>query len=196
MTADLTDRNIAVPAGMDADTILASASDSVRDAAGCAISETTSVIELVLTESDWVDLPGGPVTDVASLSIDGTTITASTLVAGHWSAGWRRVGDSLLLCGVNFAIPATATVTYTHGYAVVPGDIVDLVCGIAAMAFSQDGEYGSGGRESLVRLGDYSESRKVPSGSESPSPVAIPDSVRERLRARFGTSVGVIGVRR
>lgn len=196
--ADLTDRNIAIPDGIDPDTILAAASDAIRDAAGCPISETTSTIALVITDcSAWIDLPAGPVTDIASLVIDGTTIVPSVLTNGSWSSGWRKVGDSLLLVNVrNIIVPAIATITYTHGLAVVPADIVDLVCGIAAMAFSQDGDYGAAGRERSVRLGDYSETRAVPDGADSPSPVAIPDSVRERLRARFGTSVAVVGVRR
>jgi hypothetical protein len=193
---DLADRNITVPDGVSADTVLAAASAAVRDAAGCAISETTSTVQLVLDSCDWIDIPAGPVSDVASLDIDGTLVAPSVLTNGAWSTGWRKVGDSLLLTGVRFTMPATATVTYTHGYAVVPDDIIDLVCGIASITFAQDGTYGSGSRESSVRLGDYSETQKVPTGSESPSPVAIPDTVRERLRARFGTSVGVVGVRR
>lgn len=195
-TADLTARNISVPSGMDANTILAAASDAVRDAAGCPISQTTSTVDLVLMDDwTWLDLPGGPVTSVASLSIDGTDIARSTLTSGVWSTGWRKVGDSLLLDVCDLTLPATATVTYTHGYAAIPGDIVDLVCGLAAMAFRQDGDYGAAGREQSVRLGDYAESERVPSGSDSPSPLAIPDGVRNRLRTRFGTAVVVVGVR-
>lgn len=194
---DLTARNITVPSGMDAATILASASESVRDAAGCPILSTTSTVSLVIDDCSWIDLPGGPVTDVASVSIDGVSVSQSVLTDTNWSVGWRRLGDALLLTGVNVAaLPATATITYTHGYGTVPADIVDLVCGVAAMAFRQDGDYGAAGRESSVRLGEYAESEKVPTGAESPSPVAIPDVVRNRLRARFGTSVAVVGVRR
>ena len=194
--SDLAARNIAVPSGMDAAVILASATDAVRDAAGCPISTATSTVELTVTEWEWIDLPGGPVSSVSSVSIDGSVIAGSTLANGVWSDGWRKVGDGLLLNCVRFAVPATATITYTHGYATVPADIVDLVCGVAAMAFRQDGDYGAAGRESSVRLGEYSESEKVPTGAESPSPVTIPDSVRDRLRARFGTSVAVVGIRR
>lgn len=195
--AALTARNITVPSGMDAATILASASESVRDAAGCPILSTTSTVSLVIDDCSWIDLPGGPVTDVTSVSIDGVAVSQSVLTDTNWSVGWRRLGDALLLTGVTVAaLPATATITYTHGYATVPADIVDLVCGVAAMAFRQDGDYGAAGRESSVRLGEYAESEKVPAGAESPSPVAIPDVVRNRLRARFGTSVAVVGVRR
>lgn len=194
---DLAARNITVPAGFNALEVLASATDAVRDAAGCPISVTTSTVELVIDDREEIDLPGGPVSAVASLSIDGNPIAASTLVGGLWSAGWRKVGDTLILTGVSAALPAVATVIFTHGYAVVPKDIVDLTCGLAAMAFRQDGDYGAAGLETSVRLGDYSESEKQPSGgSASPSPVAIPDAVRMRLRNRFGTTASVIGIRR
>lgn len=181
---------------MDAATILASATDAVREAAGCPITETTSTVELVIEDCEWIDLPGGPVSAVTSVSIDGTAVAQSVLTNGVWSDGWRRLGDALLLKGVTLCLPATATIVYTHGYAAAPADIVDLVCGLAAMAFRQDGDYGAAGRESSVRLGEYAESEKVPAGAESPSPIAIPDAVRNRLRARFGTSVAVVGVRR
>lgn len=188
---DLTARNITVPSGMNADTLLASASAEVRDAAGCAISQLTSTIELVL--DDWtceIELPAPPVTAVSALSIDGAVISQSTLTSGVWSAGWRRVGDSILLNRVDYCPPATATVTYTHGLPNVPEDIVDLVCGMVSIAAAADGDYGSAGRLKSVRLGDYSEATDTPPGTESPSPFTLPDRTREQLRARFGNSVG------
>jgi len=194
-TADLAARNITIPSGMNADALLSSATDAVRDAAGCPISETTSAVGLVVDDHAWIGLPGGPVTAVASLSIDGAVIPESVQVNGTWSTGWRKVGDALLLNCVSLTLPATAAVTYTHGYATVPNDVVDLVCGLVAMAFQQDGDYAGAGRESSIRLGDYSESGKVPAGAESPSPIAIPDSVRQRLRDRFGTLTAVIQAR-
>lgn len=197
--ADVTDlgaRNIDVPSGMDPAAILESASDAVRDAAGCPIALTTSSVELVLTDDCLLELPGGPVSSIASLSINGTVIEQSTLTSGCWSNGWRKVGTALYLTRVRAALPAVATVTYTHGYAVIPADIVDLTCGLASMAFRQDGDYSAAGRETSVKLGDYAESGKVPMGAESPSPLAIPDSVRNRLRDRFGTTATVIAIRR
>jgi hypothetical protein len=193
---DLTARNIVTPSGMDATTALAAATDAVRDAAGCPITQATSTIQLVISDPCWIDLPAGPTASVATVIIDGTTIAASVLTSGTWSPGWRLVGESILLTDITWAPYATATITYTHGYATVPADIVDLVCGLVAIAFRQDGDYGGAGRDSSVRLGEYSETQKPAAGSESPSPVTIPDSVRNRLRARFGTSVAVVGVRR
>lgn len=195
--ADLTARNITVPAGLDANTLIASASDAVRDAAGCAITRATSTVDLVSFDRCELDLPAGPVTSVASVSIEGNTIAQSVLTNGVYSDGWRLVGDQLLFSRVWFVAPATVTVTYTHGLATVPADIVDLVCGMVSIAANAgaDGDYGANGLLKSTRLGDFSETYQRPAGADSPSPIALPDSVRERLRARFGTNVAVVRFR-
>lgn len=193
-TADLTARNITLPAGVDANVILDSASASVRDAAGCPISEATSTVDLVADDWCQLDLPGVPVQSVASVTIEGTTLDQSTLTNGCYSTGWRLVGNRLLFTRIYFTAPAVATVTYTHGFQSVPADIVDLVCGIASIAgaASADGDYGQSGLLKSVRLGEFAETYARPAGADSPSPVQVPDAVRQRLRARFGTSVASI----
>jgi hypothetical protein len=187
--SDLIARNIAIPSGMDATVALASATDSVRDAAGCPIIQTTSTVDLVATDPCWLDLPAGPVTAVASLTVDGTPLT-----------GWKKVGDAVRIPAgawpLGTCFPAEVTAVYTHGLPIVPADIVDLVCQVTAIVFNQDGDPGDGGKLTSVRLGNYSETTTIPAGTESPSPVALPDTVRNALRARFGTSVVAIGMRR
>lgn len=192
-TGDLSARNIAVPSSMSADTLLAAASATVREAAGCPISMATSTVPLVADDNCVLDLPGVPVTAVASVLIEGVAADASTLVNGCWSAGWRLSGNRILFKQQRFETPATVTVTYTHGFTVVPEDIVDLVCALTAMAAS-GGDYGTVGRLDSYRIGDYSEKFVHPAGTESPSPLAIPDSVRNGLRARFGTSAVMVSV--
>jgi hypothetical protein len=193
--ADLEERGITVPDGMFAPAVLASASAAVRDAAGCPILQTTSTVALVTDDHCSLDLPGVPVTAVASVAVEGVTVAASTLVNGCWSAGWRLSGNQILFRGQSFDTPATVTVTYTHGLAVVPADIVDLVCGVAAIAFSQSGDYGNAGRLQSVRLGDFAESYNPAAGAGSPAPTAIPRTVRDALRARFGTSAATVRMR-
>jgi hypothetical protein len=193
--ADLDDRNITVPDGMFAPAILASASTAVRDAAGCPISQTTSTVTLIADDRCGIDLPGVPVTAVASVAVEGVTVAASTLTNGCWSAGWRLSGDRLLFRDVRMVEPATITVTYTHGLAVVPADIVDLVCGMVSIAAAAGADYGLGSRSKSIRLGDYAETTETPAGTESPSPMALPERTRERLRARFGGSAVLIRTR-
>lgn len=184
---DLGNRNIALPIGIDPDTALASASDAVREAAGCPIIEATSTVTLVADGPRWLTLPAGPVSSVASVVIAATEVT-----------GWTKVGDAVRLADGSWpagtCFPAEVTVTYTHGLPTVPADIVDLVCQMTAIIGAQNGDPGSGGKTASVRLGDFAETYAIPAGTESPSPVALPDSVRKALRARFGTSVAMVRV--
>lgn len=182
--ADLSARNITVPDGVDVSTLLDAASAAVRDAAGCAISNATSTVTLVVTDRYEIRLPAGPVQSVASVTVDGEAVT-----------GWQKIGDDLFMpYGWTDCLPVEVTVTYTHGLTVIPKDIVDLVCGMVAMA-ADDG-YGSAGYRQSTRLGEFSESFSRPAGALSPSPLALPDGVRDRLRARFGTGVAVLRVAR
>lgn len=187
-TTDLTLRNIILPGNMDATTALASATDAVREAAGCPISQTTSTVTLVVTEQDWLDLPAGPVSAVASIMCGVTALT------------FTKVGDSVRIDPQSWPtgteLPVEVVVTYTHGLPIVPADVVDLVCQIVAIAAGQDGDPGAGGKLTGVRLGSYSETYSIPAGTESPSPYALPETVKNSLRARFGTASAVVQVRR
>lgn len=81
-------------------------------------------------------LPNGPVTAVSTVTVDGTEVTFT------WTTG-RRVYD---IDGI------AATVTYSHGYAEVPDEIVAVVCQIAGRAYGVL-PTDAGADESL---GDYS----------------------------------------
>ena len=184
--SDLDSRNITIPDDMDSEVLLAAAADAVRDAAGCAITQETSTVTLIVDEPSFIQLPAGPVGSVASVTVNSILIT-----------GWRKVGDTIYMPNDCWAqcFPVEVVITYTHGLPNVPADIVDLVCGMVSIAASQDGSYGQAGRTSEIKLGDYMERGTNPPGTESPSPFALPESVRDRLRARFGTSVAVVKVR-
>lgn len=183
---DLDDRNITVPDGMDAIALLNSASSAVREAAGVPISETTSTVDLVVEDWCGFDLPGGPVTSVASIDV------ASVPVVG-WEAFW---GTVTMPAAWTRTLPAVVTVTYTHGLPEVPADIVDLVCGMVSIAAAQSGSYGAAARSNSIHLGEYSETFNHPAGTDSPSPMDLPQGKRDELRARFGNSIATVGLRR
>lgn len=179
---DLAARNITVPDAVDPDTVLASATDAVRDAAGCPISQTTSTVTLVVYDALVIDLPAGPVQSVASVVVGGVPVT-----------GWAKIGDTVAMpYRWTTVLPVEVDVTYTHGLPIVPKDIVDLVCSVAAMGMPGGDSYGAASRLGQFRLGDFSETYVHPAGTESPSPVAIPDAVRCALRARFNTGTTVV----
>lgn len=183
---DLADRNITVPAGVSAAAILEASSSAVRDAAGCPISQATSTVTLVVDDPCEIGLPAGPVSAVTSVTVAGMAVT-----------GWSKVGDTLYMPpGWTSALPVEVSVVYTHGLPIVPADIVDLVCAMAAMAFKDagSGDYGSAALVARVQLGDFAESYVRPAGQESPSRLALPRSVRDVLRARFGAGAATIRV--
>lgn len=190
-TDDLTARRIAYPDGPQAGTFLGVASAAVRDAAGTAISATTSTLELWGNGGPWLRLPGPPVTAVASVVLDGRTLSegADYVRADEYlfrPRGWPSPG-----CG-----RAAATVTYTHGLPEVPADIVDLVCrmtaaALVAAAAEDDGSGLAVTRISSERLGDYSVTYRADTGMTE---MELAERTAERLRARFGGGAYQVGV--
>ncbi|MFJ9558054.1 hypothetical protein ACIRPH_29975 [Nocardiopsis sp. NPDC101807] len=166
------------------ETFLASASAAVRDAAGCAISETTSTISLPGDGEPWLSLPAPPVTAVDEVLVDAQAVTDWRLVGGWlWRpSGWQPT------------VPCEVTVTYTHGLPEVPADLVDLVCRIAAaiLVASRSSEDGTGiaaGDIRSERIGDYSVTYGDDGGITE---LELPDHLRRRLAARFGGGIGLV----
>ncbi|MFE5544565.1 hypothetical protein ACFQ71_12185 [Streptomyces sp. NPDC056534] len=180
--ADLEARGLAVEPAEETivDTYLDVASTAVREAAGTPISQATSTVTVEGEPGQWLTLPGQPVTAVTAVLLDGVPVTDWRLVSGRlWRAGSWTSG-----CG-----PSLVDVTQTHGLAVVPADIVDLVCRMTAGALkAQRAEAdGSGLAADKVitseRLGDYA----VTYASDGRiTEMDLPQYWRERLEARFG----------
>lgn len=182
--ADLSVRGVDTSNATLVEAMLEAASAAVRDAAGSPISEATSAVMVEAPAGQSLALPAQPVTAVASVSIDGEAVTDWRLISGTlWRrGGWRRGCD-----------PALVDVTFTHGYAVVPADIVQLVCdfAIAAMHSSEDGARAGVAYESIddYRVG-YGQ------GADSTaSVIEVPSRTRAMLRQRFGGGAHVVGSR-
>jgi hypothetical protein len=160
------------------------ASAAVREAAGTAISRTTSTVTLEGTRGQWLTLPSPPIASVASVKIDGDTVT-----------DWRLRSERLWrAAGWTGCEPSEVEVTQTHGLVDVPADIVDLVCRMAASAIvaSRDDSGAAMATNKEVtseRLGDWS----VTYGADGRiTDMDLPQYWRERLAARFGNSVTVL----
>lgn len=185
-TADLEARGVTVDAS-EADAVAALldvASTVVRDAAGSPISQTTSTIVLEGTPTQRLHLPGQPVQSVASVAIDGQEVEDWRLASG---ALFRAAGWGSTLC------PSSVEVTYTHGLAEVPADIVDIVCrlvGQALVSFRESPEAALSARPVIQeRIGDYSVTYSY---SPDFSPMELPKYLRARLAARFGNAAGTV----
>lgn len=185
--ADLEARGFTVEASETslAGIYLGIASAAVREAAGVPISRTTSTITLEGPRGQWLRLPGLPIVSVASVSIDGVTVTDWLLRSERL---WRA-------CGWTGCEPSEVQVTQTHGLLDVPEDIVDLVCRMAASGIvavrSADGGTALAGSKEITseRLGDWS----VTYGADGRiTEMDLPQYWRERLQARFGGGIDML----
>jgi hypothetical protein len=177
--ADLQARGVAVDVTEQAvaTTYLDTASALVREAAGTPISEATSTVTVVGGLGPWLRLPGAPVGAVSAVLVDGVAVTDYRLANDrlYRADGWQQD------CG-----PSLVTVTYTHGLATVPADIVDLVCRLAVQALLSYREGDPIGRAATsVRIGDYA----VTYADTETGTMALSETQRKRLAARFGGSI-------
>lgn len=158
------------------------ASAAVREAAGTAITRTTSTLTLEGVPGQRLTLPGPPIVSVDTVTVDGRTVTDWRLRSERL---WRAAGWSGLE-------PSEVEVTYTHGLLSVPDDIVDLVCRAVAAALmayrSEDGGTGLAADKEVTseRLGDWSVTYAA---DGRVTEMELTQAWRDRLAARFGNSV-------
>jgi hypothetical protein len=119
------------------DALLRDASAAVRRYTGQDITEATSTTS-VRVRGGWLRLPQRPVTAV-------TTVESATgdSVVFDWGGGeevWvgaTTTWDPATLIWPS-RLPTRVSVTYTHGYAEIPDDIVAVVCAVALRAVGVD----------------------------------------------------------
>lgn len=184
VAADLQTRGIDVSDTARVAAALAAASEAVRDAAGCPISEVTATISLPAPAPCdlWLELPG-PVSAVVSVEVAGEAVTSfvrqgsSLWLSGGWRGSWE---------------PVNVDVELTFGLAEVPADIVALVCDLAHASLLQTEPTSAG--TSSISIDDYSET--FTTGDDAVASVfEIPPRTRAWLRQRFGSSAVITDVR-
>lgn len=185
VTADLTARGVDTSATALVNTMMAVASSVIRGAAGSPILEADSTVVLWAVDAgQWLDLPGRPVTAVASVDVDGVALAADDfkLVDGRlW--GWSAWSDGI--------VPVMVEVELTHGLAAVPAHIKQLACDlvIAGMNAATQGANPVG--VVAERIDDYSVT--YAQGAEAvASAVELPKRTRLALRKQFGGGAGVM----
>lgn len=159
------------------------ASTLVRGAAGSPISETTTTVTLEGEPGPRLRLPGQPIRSVSAVLVDGQAVTDWRLHSGALvrAAGWAGCE------------PSDVAVSYVHGLAEVPADIVDMVCRMVGQELLS---FRSGEGVSRVlkteRIGDYSAGYDTDLETGT---LALTQFQRDRLAARFGGGAAAVRVR-
>lgn len=180
-SADLLVRGFAGDSPEREEVALRVASAAVRDAANAVIGEVTSTLTLNALHDTFLPLPG-PVTGITSVTVNGVAVTA-----------YEVEPDGLTLnCGWG---AGAIEVTFTHGLATVPDDVVDLTCTLAK-SWLDHTDQGGGSTAGLksVRLDDAAEGYTDEAAGQV-SPVFIPEITRHWLAARFGGGATVVHTR-
>jgi len=173
--------------------MLNAASYVIRDAAGSTISEETSTTKVLAPEGRWLTLPG-PVTEVTEVLMDGVAFTDWKFVGGMlWHPWGWNFGTFTYQRPLRFdlCVPVEVTVTYTHGYATVPADIVSLCADLAKLGMEDAArETPDPGVVSLeVTIDDYTERAQYAAAARTL--MELPEATRTWLAQRFGGGVYV-----
>ncbi|WP_157253207.1 hypothetical protein [Nonomuraea typhae] len=179
--ADAVRLGYTLPSGREME-FLARASARLRRDAGRPISSTTSTVRLRV-EGGKVMLPGGPVTAVS-------TVVRLPEDGGATLTGWRWDGMEHIHC-----IPlwcADVLVTYTHGLATIPDELLDLVCSVAVRLGQTEEAPGMEVGKRSESIDDYAVTYAV-EAIETASGLLPGES--QQLAAFLGSSPGAYVVR-
>lgn len=163
--------------------LLQMATAEVQAAAGqLLVLVSGDVADIMGTTESWLVLPQRPVTDVATVELDGEPVT-----------DWKRFGSRLFRSSGWSAYvhePSQVTVTYSHGYA--PDDpglelARSLALTLAAALFRNPDGLTAG-----VSVDDYRE-QMVQSTADSGAN-RLPKASRDLLRRTYGVRAGLVKV--
>lgn len=154
---------------------LSDASDEIRGAVGQAINAGTSTVTVRSTPGGYIRLPAAPATAVTSVLYDGEAVP------------WYRLVDSATLY-VPSDYARTLTVTYSHGWTTIPGELVKWTCVLAAasLAAAKSGNLGLAGGLSSIAVDDGRATWATNAGEQGEG-VSLPPRIAARLRATYGT---------
>lgn len=179
------------------DALLADASALVRAYTGQDFTTASSQTVTLRAQAGVIRLPQRPVTAVASVVAIGIDGTPDVPLVDWW---WDGL-DQIRLGEGNYVInlpevwwddedgyPGTFSVTYSHGYANVPADVVAVVCGMVLRTITAPTMAGGIVSETI---GPYSY--RLDSAGAGTS-VALGEMDRRAL-SRYRRSVGMVSVR-
>lgn len=152
------------------DALLADASALVRayTGQGFAVTENDEVVLPAI--GGQITLPGRPVLEVTRIEAIGGSAALPDFVVADWlfdGIDKVRVGDGACIINLPEAwwdedgYPGTFRVTYSHGYAVVPPDVLSVVCGMVTRVFANPSNLRS------ETVGSYSVTYSIPATGEA-----------------------------
>ena len=187
-----------------ADALLADASDIIREEVkrGDLNLETDETITMRGTSDESIELPSTPVISVSSVTLDGVPLTE-----GHdWYVDGNMivrlpVTRDVILDGISDEMAAfplgtagfgwpeqTLEITYTHGYAQIPGKVKTICLEMVTRVWVNPGSV------ARATIGDtatvYDNMRFSPSGMQ------VTDDERKALKRLFGSTVKSVTVGR
>lgn len=150
--------------------LLADASALVRSYTGQSFAETTDDVVVLRSMGGRINLPRRPVTAVTKVEVIGGSEALPDFTLADWlfdGIDTIRLGDGA--CVINLpevwwdddGYPGTYRVTYSHGYAEVPPDVVAVVCAMILRAYANPQNLRS------ETVGPYSVTYAVPATGES-----------------------------
>lgn len=115
------------------DALLARASRAVRVYTGQYIEQVTDDEVTVIPDPYGnLRLPQWPVTDVASVTVNGDEIDPTSYVWNRQGVIRQHTLNSFEINGTPIAWRTPVVVTYTHGYEEIPDDIIGVVADLVA----------------------------------------------------------------
>lgn len=156
------------------------ATAKVQEAAGQRLIDTTSTVVLSVDLGNfdpWLDLPQWPVRSVATVKVEGVTIT-DWLLRGQRI--WRLLG-----WWTGAAAPTQVTVTYSSGY-VTGAQGLELARDFT-LALAAAGYLNPGGTATSEQIDDYRVTYAQASDRMTVSP-----GMRDQLQAAYGAGAWVV----
>jgi hypothetical protein len=160
--------------------MLTIASGTVRAATGMgfsAVAGDTAVLMADSADGPWLTLPARPVTGVTAVEMGGVPLAVGTwTLYGHRlyrPGGWGSYGGVYVAnASTGWLSPSLVTVTYNHGYAVIPDDVKAATLAVAAELIANP--------QGLTAedIDDYRWRRDATAGSSTPAVTALETVVR------------------
>lgn len=186
-----------------ADSLLAIASDLIRDEVKCGqLTLLTETIQLRGTSDESIELPSTPVVSVASVTLDG-----EPLVEG---SDWYLDGNMIVRLPVSRAVildgladaqaafplgtasfgwpEQTLEITYTHGYAEIPGKVRAICMEMVVRAWVNPG---SVARETIGDTSTVYDNMRF-----SPAGLLLTDDEQKSLKRLFGAPAKSVAIGR